>query len=293
MALISMTGFGRGEALKGGLRAEVEISSVNRKQLDTRLNLPRSLATLESRVVELLQKQLTRGQVSMSVRLSWPGGREAAPVLDREAAAVAVKSLREAAAALGLADNLGADVLLQIPNVMVATDPAQDAERAWAVLRPAVARALDALLAMRQTEGRALERDLVRRLRALERMVQRLERHAPEAARRYERQLRERLEAVGLRVTPDDPQLLKEVVAVAERGAITEELVRLRSHFAHTREVIASSKPSGRTLDFLCQEMFREINTIGSKSSNAAMTRLVVEFKTQLECVREQVQNVE
>lgn len=293
MALLSMTGFGRGESVKDGLRAEVEISTVNRKQLDTRLNLPRALATLESRFVELLQKQLTRGQVSLSVRLSWPSGRAAAPVLDREAAAAAVKSLRETAAALGLPDNLGADALLQIPNVMQVSDPAQDADRAWPVLRQAATRALEALLAMRRTEGAALERDLLRRLQALERIVRRLERHAPEAARRHERQLRERLEALGLRADPDDPQLLKEVVAMAERGAITEELVRLGSHFAHARDVIASSKPSGRTLDFLCQETFREINTIGSKSSNAAITRLVVEFKTQLECVREQVQNVE
>ena len=169
----------------------------------------------------------------------------------------------------------------------------EDSQRVWPVLRVAVLQALAALVAMRRREGGRLERDLRGRLRQLTALRQQIARRAPAANRGREAALRKRLELAG--ATPDrhDPQLLKELVLFADKSAVTEELVRLASHGVHAAELMRADKPAGRALDFLCQEMLREINTIGSKCADGVMARCVVDFKAQLEAVREQVQNVE
>lgn len=292
MALLSMTGFGRAEAMRGPLRVEVEISTLNRKQLDLRLNLPRGLGVLESRVAGLLQQHLRRGQVTVNVRLSGaaPG---AVLTIDRTLAARAVADLRKTARALALPDQLDASVLLSIPGVLAARDPGQDAERVWPVLRSALQRALASLIGMRRREGEALARDVKRRLGAMGRSVNALAKRAPWAARRYEALLRGRIQEAGIALSRKDPQVLKEVLMMVERGDVAEELVRLRSHVAHAGALLRGTEPAGRSLDFLCQELLREINTVGSKCGDAQMARRVVTFKADLEALREQVQNVE
>ena len=294
MPLTSMTGFGRGSATRGGIRVDVEISSVNRKQFDARLNLPRPLAVLEARVQMLLETGISRGQISVNVRVAEARvAGQGVLHIDRQAAAAGVRALRRTAAALKLPDTLGAEVLLQLPGVLVVSDRAQDAERVWPAMRAAVQQALAALLAMRRREGMALARDLRTRLRELENIRRQVARRAPELQRVYERDLRKRVADAGLTSGRNDPQVLKELLFFVDKSDVSEELVRLQSHFSHAAELMASRKPVGRPLDFLCQELFREINTVGSKSMDAGLTRLVVEFKARLEAVREQVQNVE
>lgn len=292
MALLSMTGFGRAEAMRGRLRVEVEISTLNRKQLDLRLSLPRGLGVLESRVASLLQQHLRRGQVTVNVRLTGaaPGG---VLTLDRPLAKRAIADLRKAARALDLPDRLDTSVLLTIPGVLTARDPGQDVEQVWLVLRLALQRALTALIAMRKREGEALARDVKRRLAAMARSVNALAKRAPWAARRYEALLRGRMQEAGIALSRKDPQVLKEVLMMVERGDVAEELVRLRSHVAHAGALLRGQEPAGRPLDFLCQELLREINTVGSKCGDAQMARLVVTFKADLEALREQIQNVE
>ncbi|MCE9614547.1 MAG: YicC family protein [Lentisphaerae bacterium] len=295
MPVISMTGFGRGDAVRGGVRVEVEVSSVNRKQLDVRFTMPRALSVLEARAQMLVQGAISRGQVAVNVRVSESRqARDGALSVNRAAAAAGVRALRGAAAALGLPDRLGAEVLLQIPGVLVFQDRAQDAERVWPALEHALGRALAALRSMRRKEGVALERDVRGRLRGLDVLRRRLAQRAPLINRAYERKLRERIDKAGLGAAgPDDPQVLKEILLFVDRADVSEELVRLQSHFDHAAELMSAGKPAGRSLDFLCQEMFREINTIGSKCGDSAVSRLVVAFKSQLEAIREQIQNVE
>lgn len=294
MSVASMTGFGRGSAVRSGLRVDVELSSLNRKQFDTRFNLPRTLAVLEARIQLLVGEQVSRGQVSVNVRVTDSrAGSEVAPQINQAVAAAGVRALRKAAAGLKLPDTLGAEILLQLPGVLAIRDETQDAEAIWPLLRKAVRTALTALIAMRRAEGAALARDIRARLRGLEKLRRQIIRRAPELQRARERELRRRVTEAGLGNGANDPQLLKELLFFVDRSDVTEELVRLESHFAHAEELMQSGKPVGRSLDFLCQEMFREINTVGAKSSDATLSRLGVAFKAQLEAVREQVQNVE
>ena len=292
--LRSMTGYGRGEAAAGGIRVEAEVSSVNRKQLDVRLNLPRSLAAFESRLVELVQASVSRGQISGGVVLhvSSEARRKGARV-DRALAGAYVRELREAAEALGLRDDLSAGVLLELPDVVRHLDVEQDAEEIWPVLRRAFRGALAQLVTMREREGTALKRDLEMRILRLKKELTPIRKEAPAVAGKYRVALMERLQRAGISVDLSDPQLVKELAVFAERSDISEEITRLESHLKQAGGLLMSREPAGRTLDFLAQEMFREINTIGSKANDVVITRRVIQFKTELERIREQVQNIE
>ncbi|MDA0577746.1 MAG: hypothetical protein O3B24_06570, partial [Verrucomicrobia bacterium] len=184
-----MTGFGRGSAVRSGLRVDVELSSLNRKQFDTRFNLPRTLAVLEARIQLLVGEQVSRGQVSVNVRVTDSrAGSEVAPQINQAVAAAGVRALRKAAAGLKLPDTLGAEILLQLPGVLAIRDETQDAEAIWPLLRKAVRTALTALIAMRRAEGAALARDIRARLRGLEKLRRQIIRRAPELQRARERE---------------------------------------------------------------------------------------------------------
>jgi len=294
MSLRSMTGYGRGEATARGIRVEVELSSVNRKQLEIRINLPRSLVALESRLVETIQGSTSRGQVtgSVSVQVSETLKRKSLRV-DRELAASYVKELRKTAEALELADDLSASLLTTLPEVVTYSAADQDIEGVWPVLEKALKEALKQLVAMRLKEGVALATDLRHRLALLEKLGAMVRVESPRVAERYREALRVRLAAAGLPLDVNDPAILKEITLFADRSDITEELTRLDSHLKQADGLLKSVEPVGRTLDFMAQEMFREINTIGSKANEVRITRHVIEFKTELERIREQVQNIE
>jgi uncharacterized protein (TIGR00255 family) len=292
--LRSMTGYGRGEATAGGIRVEAELSSVNRKQLEVRLNLPRSLTGFESRLVEIAQASVSRGQVSGSamVHVSSAARRKGARI-DHALAAAYVKELRRAAAELKLNDDLQASVLLQLPDVVHHVDVEQEADDVWPALQRAFGGALKQLVAMREREGAALAADIGNRLKGLAEVRDLIRRAAPAVAGKYRVALLERLKGAGLSLAVDDPALVKDLALFAERADISEEVVRLDSHLKQAVGLLKSKDPAGRALDFLAQEMFREINTIGSKANDVAITRHVIQFKTELERMREQVQNIE
>jgi len=292
MAILSMTGFGRGAAAVGSRRVDVELSSVNRKQFDLTLALPRELATLEARASALVRQRIVRGHVRGSVRLH--GLPEAAAVMQPELAREQIEALRKMADALGLADDLSASALLRLPwPVFQSESDPGDGELLWQALAGALEQALDELLAMRQREGAALVADLAGRLQRLEEMVPPLQARAPLVVEDYRATLLKRLQEIPLPFAADDPALLRELALFADRCDISEELTRLGSHFTQVRELLAADGPCGRALDFLCQELFREINTIGSKANDAALARIVIGFKAELEAFREQVQNIE
>jgi uncharacterized protein (TIGR00255 family) len=289
-----MTGYGRGEALVGGLRVEIELSSVNRKQLDVRLNLPRQLTPLESRVHALVHKACSRGQVNGVLRIATVAGEQAAEArVDEKLARQYLRRLRRTARTLGVDDHLTAADLARMPGVLSCEARQDEPARMWPAVRKALHQALEGLVAMREREGAALEKDIARRLAGLRRHREAIGKRAPLLVKRYRKALLARLNDAEVELARDDAALIKDLALFAERSDITEELVRLDSHCAQFDKLVGDSKPVGRTMDFLCQEMFREINTIASKASDTVIARHVIQFKAGLEAVREQIQNVE
>ena len=294
MALLSMTGYGRGEAVARGIRAEVELNTVNRKQREVRMNLPRPLFSLESRIVERIQESVSRGQVTGGVVVHVSDAlRQKSFRIDGVLAASFVAELRKTAHALNLPDDVSASHILYLPGVVLTEGPGQDADTVWPVLEKALSAALRQLLAMRRKEGAALGLDLKRRVATLETLLEGVKTEAPHVTTRYREALVKRLEQAGVALDLRDTQVVKELAVFADRSDITEEVTRLESHLRQAKGMMKAHEPAGRTLDFLAQEMFREINTIGSKANEVCITRLVIEFKTELERIREQVQNIE
>ena len=293
MALKSMTGFGRGEASLGRMRADVEISSVNRKQIDVHVSLPKGLAALESRLTKEISKSFSRGCISASVRLVVTGSGAKGACVDAELARDYISSLRTVARDLGLKDDLSASALAGLPNVVRPDLPVAGADDAWPVVRAALEQALVRLSAMRCTEGAALRRDILKRSKRLGACLRRISGRSAAATARHREALRRRLAEAGAPVNLEDPLLRKELLLFADRCDISEETTRLASHLAQATGLLDADAPLGRTLDFIVQEMFREITTIGSKANDAAISGDVILFKTELERIREQVQNVE
>lgn len=289
-----MTGHGRGTASASGILVSVEVSSVNRKQLDVSIGLPRSLSALEPRVQEEVQKWLSRGRVTgeVDVQLSAAARREAVCV-DAELAGAYLGELRRAAKKLRLDDDFRGSALLSLPDVVRYEQPVASSDEAWPLVEKALKQALERLLKMREREGKALQKDMAGRLSGISATVARIRRFAPMVSTRYAEKLRARLREAGFMAETGDERLLKEVALFADRSDVTEEMTRLESHVAQAHKLMESSEPVGRSLDFLVQEMFREANTIGSKANDGDMVKEVVGLKAEVERIREQVQNIE
>ena len=290
----SMTGYGRGEASRNGAKLTVEISTVNRKQAELSLYLPRELDALESRARDEINTRISRGRIVARVGLSSTNGDGSEVKLDAGLAKRYAREYRKLANDLKLRDDLGIDTILRAPGVLKQSDEALDVEGLWSPLRKAVRDALGELLAMRTREGSHLKKDLQQRIGTMQKAVKKIAKQAPSTVKRHREQLHERLAAAGLELGKgDDERLLKEVAMFADRIDITEELTRLESHFGQFIDCAKAKGPVGRTLDFLSQEMNREINTIGSNANDAVISKWVVTLKSELEKFREQVQNVE
>lgn len=293
MALKSMTGFGEASAAASGIRVLVELSSVNRKQLDINVSLPRNLVILDALVQQMIRADFTRGRVSGIVRVEAANGFTGTVTIDEKLAAKYIEGIRRTASKLKLTDDLGAETIARLPGVVSVDQSNLDADHVSAVLEKALKSALRGLDRMRLAEGRALQTDLRERLDMLAEMVKAIAKLAPSVVSGYRVKLHQRLQEAGLEHMEADERIIKEVALFADRSDISEELVRLKSHMKQFRHLLRSSEPVGRTMDFLCQELFREINTVGSKANEVEITRHVVAFKTELERIREQVQNIE
>jgi uncharacterized protein (TIGR00255 family) len=289
-----MTGYGRGTSRDGGLRVAVELSSVNRRQLDMQFKLPGPLVMLEGRVTEEVRRRVHRGRITGEVEVTESAERRRHAVsVDTDLAQGYVSALRDAARKLHLKDDLSAGILLELPDVVRYAPAEQDAERIWPAVRRALQAALRDLDGMRRREGATLQHDLEQRLDALDQAVTAIEERAPGVAARHREALIQRLRQADVGVSPDEERLLREVALFADRSDVTEETTRLRSHLQQSRRLMRSRRPSGRSLDFMAQELLREYNTIASKANDGDIVRLVVAAKAELERLREQVQNVE
>jgi uncharacterized protein (TIGR00255 family) len=290
-----MTGYGCGEAMHDGCRLTVEISSVNRRQSEISVNLPRDLEVLEARMRDEINRHLTRGRVSVRVTLHPGEDRRAGAVrVNRALARAYARELGQLAQELGLDGRITLEAILRAPGVLENDEEVGDAELFWPPIQAALGAALRQMIGMREQEGAHLGRDFAARLTTLRRATAEVRARAPQVAEQYRGQLQERIAAAGVVLTDEDRERLrKEVVLFADRSDITEELTRLESHFGQFDQCLGNPEPVGRTLDFLAQEMNREINTIGSKANDAAIAREVVTLKAEIERIREQAQNVE
>ena len=288
-----MTGYGRGECAQRGFKVTVEASSVNRKQTEIAVNLPRELEVLEAQIRDEVNRCVARGRITLRVSVHAAEG-EGKIRINRKLARGYAREMRALAKSLGLPDTVTLEMLSRAPGVLQAAEEITEAKELWPATAKALGAALEVLLKMREREGAWLAKDLKLRVATMRAGVRRVQGLAPKVAERYREQLRARITAAGIQ-TPgvDDERLLKEVVYFADRADVTEELTRLQSHFQQFDDCVKSEEPIGRTLDFLAQEINREVNTLGSKANDSAISREVVVLKAELEKFREQVQNVE
>lgn len=291
----SMTGYGRGECAQDGYKITVELASVNRKQGEVTVYLPRELESLEARVRDEVNKQVSRGRLTVRVTLHATDGRSVNGVrVDLGLAKAYAKELGRLAKELKISEAITLEMITRAPGVLRSEDAIQDAEEFRPAVEKAVREGLAVLVRMREREGANLAKDLTKRIGIMKKAAAIVRKQAPQVRERYRQQLIERIKSAGLEsVAPDDERLLKEVVYFADRSDISEEITRLLSHFQQYDDCLASKEPVGRTLDFLAQEMNREINTIGSKANDSLISHEVVILKAELEKFREQAQNVE
>jgi uncharacterized protein (TIGR00255 family) len=291
--LKSMTGFGAGRARAGDEEASVEIRAVNHKHLDVKARLPRELLTLEPLVLQAVRARCARGAVEVTVRRSSRLPSGSVPSVDPAMARAWREALREVARTLDLPDAPTVAQVAGQPGVVRLEEAGVELETAGQALQGALAQALDALVAMRQREGRALHEDLVQRLGRAAELAREITDIAPRTVEAFRARLQERVGELLRGLPVDETRLIQETALFAERTDVAEEATRFASHVEQFRALLASPDPAGRRMDFLLQEMHREVNTTGSKSQSAEISARVVELKAELERIREQVQNVE
>jgi uncharacterized protein (TIGR00255 family) len=288
----SMTGFGAGKGSSGEEEIAVEVRSVNHKYCEVKARLPRELGALEVEVTRVVKERLARGGVEVTARRSGNHG-SVAPRVDAHLAEAYARAFAELQARLSLpggatlADVLAADGVIRLEEREIDVDAARTA------LLAGLDRALEALLAMRGKEGAALARDLSSRLTQVEAIVARVRERVPRSVEHHRARLEERIAEISRGIPLDPSRLAQEVAIFADRTDVTEEIIRLGSHVAQVRSLLEGAEPAGRKLDFIVQEMHREVNTIGSKSQSAEIVADVVTLKAEIERMREQVQNVE
>ena len=290
-----MTGFGRGEAPQEETTWLVECSSVNRKQLEVAVNLPRDLSELEAAVRSQVAVAVSRGRVNVLVRQGSSINAGPAVRVDEALATSYLTKLRELARTLQISSEISLAEVARLPGV-IAQDQDQvsvDPEQAWPAIEQALNIALAQMVVMRESEGAHLRQDIESRLLTIEGLLDQIRTLAPNVPVQQRQALRQRLEQAGVPLPLDDERLVKEIALFADRTDVSEELSRADSHLKQFRTYLASNEPMGRSLDFLVQEFFREFNTIGSKANHAAIAHCVVSAKTELEKIREQVQNAE
>ncbi len=287
----SMTGYGRGALERDGRQLTIEIRSVNHRFLDLSLRLPRCLGFTEQAIRERIGKKLSRGHADVFATYKNLRDDSRTAVIDPALLNAYLAALDEIKAKSVLRDDRSVMGVAAMRDLIVVTEAEEDPDALMKLTMDALDIALSDLSAMREREGQAMAKDMAGRIDALEALTLKIEERYPAALNEYAARLRARIEE--LVVSCDEQRLLQEVAIMADRSAIAEETVRLRSHFEQVRGMLAAPEPVGRKLDFIVQELNREVNTISSKSQDIPITQLVVSAKSEIEKLREQVQNVE
>lgn len=289
----SMTGFGRSEYTSPARVITVEIKSVNHRYSEILIRMPRQYSLLEEQIKRNILKQVFRGRVEVYIKVENTQISPDRVQVDKELAVAYYRAMKELAMATGLAIDAGITDLSGLPGVMSLQEKDENLEEIMAEFAPAVSEALTAMLEMREIEGKKLALDLRERLSLLMMYRDRIEIKSPEVTASYQEKLRNRLRDMLENEQIDETRFTMEIALFADRSNIDEELVRLKSHFDQFINILQEKGAFGRKLDFLIQEINREVNTIGSKANDLEITKIIVEMKSELEKVREQVQNIE
>jgi len=289
----SMTGYGRGEASSLEQKITVEAKSVNHRFLEIVVRMPKQLSPLEERVKKVVQEKITRGRVDIFLTLEETGEKKRLVKVDKELGLAYYNALRELAGLCHLPESIDLVHISQMPGVLCVEDEEDDLEAVWPLLKTGVEQAIQGLVAMRAAEGEKLAHDLKKRRDTIYDYVVLIEERSPLVVQEYQEKLSQRVQELLGEIQIDENKLANEVAFFADKASIAEELVRLKSHLDQMTGMLAGEDAVGRKLDFLVQEMNREINTIGSKANDMTINRYVVEVKSELEKVREQVQNLE
>ncbi len=292
--ITSMTGYGRSEAESGGITVSVEVRSVNNRFLDVVARLPRSLSLRENDIKEIVRKKISRGKINVLATIDHEANGTAAPLrIDTATAKAYYALLNKLRRALKIRETVKLQHLLQFSEIFQPEELDRTDEQEWDVLQTALDGALDSLAAMRRKEGGELEKDFSGRLQQLSELLDQIEPLSKDQVPRERARLRERIAQILDGEKPDEGRLEQELAILADKLDVTEECVRFRSHVKFFRAVMAGEEAAGRKLNFLIQEMNREANTIGSKSSDTTIAHVVVQMKEELERIREQLQNIE
>ena len=289
----SMTGYGRDQQLLHGRSITVEIRSVNHRYFEFSCRAPRGCAFLEDRLKRALQSAISRGKVEVSLTLQTVESRHTSVAVDHALAGQYLTALRALAAEYGLTDDLTLSAVARLPDLFTVCRGEEDEEELAADVLSVLQEALDRFVAMREAEGERLRADVLSRLLTLEEHLAFVEERSPQTVAEYRARLTAKLNELLGGAVADEARILTEAAIVADRLAVDEETVRLHSHIAQLRGILDCAEPVGRKLDFLVQEMNRETNTIGSKCSDTAIAGHVVEMKSEIEKIREQIQNIE
>jgi len=291
----SMTGYGRAEAILDGQKYTVEIKSLNHRFLEISLRLPASLSALEMEIKKKIGEPLLRGKIDVSIRRDVQSSAENGQylALNLPLAQNYFNLLMQLKQSLNLQDDIRLEMIAGQKDVFQMAELPQDDSALWQGLTAVLEEALAGMMEMRRREGEILSRDLSARLDLMAQLLSRIEAKAPQVVLEYQKRLTDRVRELTSGLVVDESRLSQEVAILAEKSDITEEIVRLRSHFGQFLEMLDREEAIGRKVDFLIQEMNREVNTIGSKSSDADISKQVIEIKSELAKLREQVQNLE
>lgn len=289
----SMTGYGRCETIDEQKKIVLEIKSVNNRYCDITVKLPRAYGYVEDKIKERISREISRGKVDVYLYIEAYAAGTKAVTVNSALAENYLSAMRQLAAEFGLEDDITTTALARFNDIFISKEVDEDKEQVWAEISACLETALKDFVSMREREGERMLADLKMRANNVLQLVKQIEAAAPQMAQTYAERLRARMQELLGEVRIDENRLLTEVGIMADKVCISEELVRLSSHFEELDKILSDNEPVGRKLDFLIQEMNRETNTIGSKVNDLGISRLVVDIKSEIEKLREQVQNIE
>lgn len=289
----SMTGFGAGDAETADFKVHIEVKAVNQRFLETNYHMPYSMNMFENQLTKKIKKYASRGKLDINIRFQDLRDKAVTVKVDKGLVAAYGQALQEISSQLELSAPVTAAQIASYPDVLKLNEENADLEAAQPVLMQAMEQALESFVAMREAEGQNIQRDLLARIATLENFVGELEKLAPEIVAAYRQRLENLLREYLAKEDIEESRIIQEVALFTDKVNYTEETVRLRSHFNQFRQIITAGEPVGRKLDFLIQEMNREINTVASKANSAGAAQFVVDVKSEIEKIREQIQNIE
>ncbi len=291
---ISMTGFGRGEYKDDNYQFLVECKTINHKYADINIRLPRKLSFLEDKARILIKDYVKRGRVDLYIKLDLLGSEDVNLKFDEQLASQYVNILNQIKSKFDLIDDVSVMNIAKFPEVVKTEEKEEDEDALWSMFKVALENSLVKLKEMRTEEGEKLAQDVIMRCDLLKNYIEEIEKYSYNVVIDYKEKLNNRInEILENPSIVDENRLAQEVAIYADKSSITEEIVRFRSHIEQLKKTVVKNDSIGRKIDFLIQEMNRETNTIGSKSSDLNITNLVVEVKSELEKIREQIQNIE